>query len=131
MSQYLPHLAELQPELFCEISPELAHELGITQGSRITVRTTRASIEARAQISTRMKPLRLDGRTVHQVGLPYHWGYKGLVKGDAVNDLVALSEEPNVRIMETKALLCNVEPSGTALEAGPKNGSGVKTGRGA
>jgi formate dehydrogenase major subunit len=40
--------------------------------------------------------------------LPYHWGYKGLVKGDSANDLVALSEEPNVRIMESKALLCNV-----------------------
>jgi formate dehydrogenase major subunit len=44
------------------------------------------------------------------VGLPYHWGYKGLVEGDVVNDLIALSEEPNVRIMETKALLCNVRP---------------------
>jgi formate dehydrogenase major subunit len=50
----------------------------------------------------------LNGQAVHQVGLPYHWGYKGLVKGDVVNDLIALSQEPNVRIMETKALLCNV-----------------------
>jgi formate dehydrogenase major subunit len=55
-----------------------------------------------------VRPIRLDGRVVHQVGLPYHWGYKGLVKGDVVNDLIAISEEPNVRIMETKALLCNV-----------------------
>jgi formate dehydrogenase major subunit len=55
-----------------------------------------------------MTPLQIEGRTVHQVGLPYDWGYKGLVKGDIVNDLIALSEEPNVRIMETKALTCNV-----------------------
>jgi formate dehydrogenase major subunit len=48
---------------------------------------------------------------VHQVGLPYHWGYRGLVKGDVVNDLIAISEEPNVRIMETKGLLCNVAPA--------------------
>jgi formate dehydrogenase major subunit len=58
-----------------------------------------------------MKPLRINGKTLHQVGLPYHWGYKGLVKGDSANDLVALSEEPNVRIMESKTLLCNVRPS--------------------
>jgi formate dehydrogenase major subunit len=111
MSRYLSHLAELQPELFCEISPELAEELGIEQGSRVIVSTARASVEARAQISPRIKPLRLDGRILHQVGLPYHWGYKGLVKGDVVNDLIALSEEPNVRIMETKSLLCNVTPA--------------------
>jgi formate dehydrogenase major subunit len=47
---------------------------------------------------------------VHQVGLPYHWGYKGMSKGDVVNDLLVISEEPNVRIMETKALVCNLRP---------------------
>ena len=52
----------------------------------------------------------VDGQTVHQVGLPYHWGYKGMVKGDITNDLLANSEEPNVRIMETKALVCNIVP---------------------
>ena len=55
-----------------------------------------------------MKPLTIDGKTVHQVGVPFHWGYNGLVKGDIGNDLIAISEEPNVRIMETKGLLCNV-----------------------
>ena len=57
-----------------------------------------------------MKPLRIDGRIVHQVGIPYHWGYRGSVTGDIVNDLLAISEEPNVRIMETKALTCNIIP---------------------
>ncbi len=52
-----------------------------------------------------MKTLTIDGKTVQQVGLPFHWGYSGLVKGDIGNDLVAISEEPNVRIMETKGLL--------------------------
>lgn len=56
-----------------------------------------------------MQPVHLNGQVVHQVGLPYHWGYRGLVKGGSANDLVAISEEPNVRIMESKALLCNVE----------------------
>lgn len=118
MSRYLAHLAELQPELFCEISPQLASELGIGNRSMVTIATARGIIEARALISTRIRPMQLDGKTVHQVGLPYHWGYKGLVKGSAVNDLIALSEEPNVRIMETKALLCNVFPG--RLEHGPK-----------
>jgi formate dehydrogenase major subunit len=110
MSRYLSHLAELQPEMFCEISIELAEELGVQNGSFVTVITPRGMIEARAMVTRRIVPVRLNGRAVHQVCLPYHWGYKGLVTGDAANDLVALSEEPNVRIMETKALLCNVLP---------------------
>ena len=56
-----------------------------------------------------MRPLQIHGRTVHQVGLPYHFGGRGLVRGDVVNDLVAISEEPNVRIMEAKALVCRIE----------------------
>jgi formate dehydrogenase major subunit len=110
MSRYLSHLAELQPELFCEISPELAQELHIENGSYVSVVSPRGIVQARALVTSRMTPIRLGERTVHQVGLPYHWGYKGLVKGDAANDLVALSQEPNVRIMESKALLCNVIP---------------------
>jgi formate dehydrogenase major subunit len=110
MSRYLSHLAELQPELFCEISTELAEELNVEHGSFVTIATARGMIEARALVTPRMKPIQLKGQIVHQVGLPYHWGYKGLVKGDVVNDLIALSQEPNVRIMETKALLCNVTP---------------------
>ncbi len=110
MSRYLSHLSELQPSLFCEISPELARQLGIHTGDLVIIATARSSIRARALVTTRIRPIHLDGRVIHQVALPYHWGYKGLVKGDVVNDLIALSEEPNVRIMETKALLCNVLP---------------------
>ena len=111
MSRFLSHLAELQPELFCEISPELAAHRGIEHGSWATITTVRGVIRARALVTRRIRPLRLDGRTVHQVGLPWHWGYRGLVKGDVVNDLVAMSEDPNSRIMEAKALLCNLEPA--------------------
>jgi formate dehydrogenase major subunit len=111
MSRTLSHLAELQPEFFCEISPELAAERGIEHGSWATIRSARGVIQARAMVTRRMRPLRLNGHTVHQVGLPWHWGYEGLVTGDVVNDLVAMSEDPNSRIMEAKALLCNVEPS--------------------
>ena len=110
MTRTLSHLAELQPELFCELSPQLAVELAIRHGDWITVTTPRATVEARAMVTERVRPLMIDGQQVHYVGLPYHWGFRGLVKGDVVNDLLAISEEPNVRIMETKALLCNVRP---------------------
>lgn len=109
MTRTLSHLAELQPELFCELSPELAGEIGVTTGSGVMVTTPRGAIEARALVTTRMRPVFSQGRTVHQVGLPYHFGGRGLVTGDVVNDLVAISEEPNVRIMEAKALVCRVE----------------------
>ena len=110
MSRQLSHLAELQPELFCEISPELAQDIGIGNGDWATIYTPRGLVSARALVTPRMRPLLVDGRRVHQVGMPYHWGWKGLVKGDIVNDLLVISEEPNVRIMETKALVCNVVP---------------------
>jgi formate dehydrogenase major subunit len=108
MTRTLSHLAELQPELFCEISPELAREIGAAHGGFVAIETPRGAIEARALVTTRMRPLVIQGRTVHQVALPYHYGHRGLVKGDVVNDLIAISEEPNVRIMESKALLCRV-----------------------
>jgi formate dehydrogenase major subunit len=110
MSRHLSHLAELQPELFCEISLELAGELDIAHRSWVTVTTPRGIVEARAAVTARMRPMRMGDRVVHQVGLPYHWGWKGLVKGDIANDLVALSQEPNVRIQESKAMLCNLQP---------------------
>jgi formate dehydrogenase major subunit len=110
MTRTLSHLAELQPELFTEVSPELADEIGLQHGDWATISTARAEVEARVLITRRIRPMMVDGKQVHQVGLPYHWGYKGMVKGDVVNDLLVISEEPNVRIMETKALVCNVRP---------------------
>jgi formate dehydrogenase major subunit len=108
MSRTLSHLAELQPALFAEISPELAREIGVENGEWITVSTVRASIQARALVTSRMPSLDVQGRRVHQVGLPYHFGNNGLVTGDVVNDLLAMSEEPNVKIFESKGLTCNV-----------------------
>jgi formate dehydrogenase major subunit len=113
MSRTLSHLAELQPELFCEISPELAESIDVANGDTVVVETPRGAVEARALVTARMRPLVVDGRTIHQVGLPYHFGGRGLVRGDVVNDLIAISEEPNVRIMETKALVCSVRRAAT------------------
>ncbi len=69
MSRYVSHLAELQPELFCEISTELAAELDIRHGSDVTVVTPRGVIHARAMVTSRITPLQVEGRTVHQVRL--------------------------------------------------------------
>jgi formate dehydrogenase major subunit len=110
MSRTLPHLAELQPELFTEVSPELANQIGLDHGGWATITTPRAIIEARVLVTRRMHSLWIDGQHIHQVGLPYHWGYRGIVKGDVVNDLLAINQEPNVRINESKALLCNIQP---------------------
>jgi formate dehydrogenase major subunit len=110
MSRTLSHLAELQPEMFCEISPQLARETGIEHGGWATITTPRGIIEARVLVTSRVPPLRVEGRVVHQIAVPYHWGSRGLVHGDSANDLVSISQEPNVRIMEAKALLCDIRP---------------------
>jgi formate dehydrogenase major subunit len=61
-------------------------------------------------VTERMTPLEVEGRRVHQVGLPYHWGTAGLVTGDSANDLVGLALDPNVHIGEYKAFTCDVRP---------------------
>ncbi|MBW3652469.1 MAG: formate dehydrogenase-N subunit alpha [Actinobacteria bacterium] len=108
MSRNLPWLAELQPEMFAELDPALAADRGIEDGGWMTIETSRGEIEARARVTPRVRPLKLDGRVVHQVCLPWHWGFTGAVRGDSTNDLGALSGDPNVNIQESKAFSCNV-----------------------
>jgi formate dehydrogenase major subunit len=110
MSRFLPYLAELQPEMFCEVSPDLAAERGLEHGGWATIVTARAAIEARVLVTDRVQPLRVQGRTVHQIGLPYHWGSSGYSVGDSANDLSHLSLDPNVHIQEVKALTCDIRP---------------------
>jgi len=108
MSRWNSWLSELMPEMFAEISPELAAEKGIENLDWVVVSTPRNQIECKALVTRRVRPFRHNGKLIHEVGLPYHWGYKGLVTGAMANDLVALSEEPNVYIQEDKALTCNL-----------------------
>ncbi|HEV7465916.1 MAG TPA: molybdopterin-dependent oxidoreductase, partial [Candidatus Dormibacteraeota bacterium] len=110
MSRWSSWLAELQPEQWLELSPELATELGVTAGGWVTAETPRATVEARALVTRRLRPFTVGGRTLHQVAMPFHYGYSGLVTGDIANDLLSLTEEPNVFINETKALMCAVRP---------------------
>jgi formate dehydrogenase major subunit len=108
MSRWLPWLAELQPELFCELSPEHAAALGVKNLDWVVITTPRAAIKAKALVTRRIRPYRLKDKTVHHVGLPWHWGYKGLTTGDVVNDLSALVGDPNVAIHEAKVFVCQV-----------------------
>lgn len=109
MSRWLSWLAELQPEMFCEVSPELASEKGLSNGGWATISTLRGEIECRVLVTDRISPLRVRNRVIHQIGLPYHWGSKGLVKGDAANELISFVADPNVSIQESKALTGNIE----------------------
>ncbi len=112
MSRWLPYLAELQPEFFCEVSPELAEEKGLENGGWATIVSARTAIEARVLVTERMTPLVIGGRTVHQIGLPYHWGVgrEAVVSGDSANDLLGVALDPNVQIQESKAGSCDIVP---------------------
>jgi formate dehydrogenase major subunit len=110
MSRWTPYLSELQPELFVEVSPELAEEIGLAHAGWATVISPRGVIEARVMVTDRMTPLHLDGRVVHQVGMPYHWGPNGYAKGDAVNELASMSLDPSSHIQEVKALTVDIRP---------------------
>jgi formate dehydrogenase major subunit len=112
MSRFLPYLSELQPEFFCEVSPALAAERGLQHLGWATITTARTAIEARVLVTDRMVPLTVNGRTVHQIGLPYHWGVGGgaLVQGDSANDLFGVTLDPNVHIQESKVASCDIRP---------------------
>jgi formate dehydrogenase major subunit len=110
MSRFLPYLAELQPAFFCEVSPELAAERGLEHMGWATIITARNAIEARVMVTERVTPITVQGRRLHQIGLPYHWGPNGYSAGDAANELAHLALDPNVHIQEVKALACDIRP---------------------
>ncbi len=111
MSRNLAYLAELQPEMFFEVSPALAEERALTHLGWATIVTTRSAIEARVLVTSRLRPLRIEGREIHQVWLPYHWGVgSGLTSGDSANDLLGISLDPNVLIQDSKVGTCDVRP---------------------
>ena len=116
MSRFNSWLNELQPEMFVELSPELAAERGIAHGGWLTVRSARGRIEARAMVTRRIRPLLVDGRVIHQIGLPFHWSFAGEAVGGNANDLTALLAEANVSMHEAKAFACQVE---AGRHAGP------------
>jgi len=113
MSRWLPWLLEEQPELFVEISEALGRERGIRNGDRCIVSSIRGQVEAVALVTYRVNPMTVQGRTVHQISLPWCFGWvhpKG--GGDAANLLTPPTGDPNTRIPETKAFMVNVVKKG-------------------
>jgi formate dehydrogenase major subunit len=110
MSRTVPYLAELQPEFFVEVSPQLASERGLEHGGWATVITARTAVEARVLVTRRIKPLVVQGRTMHLVGAPYHWGGVGIVRGDSANELLPVALDNNVHISEYKVATCDIRP---------------------
>ncbi len=117
MSRWVSWLSELQPELFAEIDPQLAAQQELTSGDWATIETSRGELEARVLVTERMTALTINGKTLHQIGLPYHWGSKGIVTGDTVNNMVALTTEPNARIHEAKTFTANLRKGRRAVQA--------------
>lgn len=104
--------AVLQPEFFVEISVQLAEEKGIGNGGWVRVWNKRGSIKAKAVVTKRIKPLICDGKPVHVVGIPLHWGFTGAAKkGFGPNSLTVFIGDANIETPESKAFLVNIEPS--------------------
>jgi formate dehydrogenase major subunit len=114
-SRYDSWLAELQPSMFVEISPELAREVGVDNGGWVVVTSPRGAIESRALVTERMQPLVVHGQRAHVVGLVHQFGYRGEVVGASANDLTSMMLSANSDIHSAKSFVC-------ALRAGRLSG---------
>ncbi|TFG92024.1 MAG: formate dehydrogenase-N subunit alpha, partial [Syntrophobacterales bacterium] len=127
MTRWTPWLAEMQPEMFVEMSVELAKMKGIKNGAPVIVKSARGEVEAVALVTERFKPFDIAGQTVHQVGVPWHYGWvttamrkfvhgdkvpEVFTSGDAANLLTPFIGDANTMIPESKAFMVNVERRG-------------------
>jgi formate dehydrogenase major subunit len=110
MSRFDSWLNELQPAMFVEMSPELAQERGIEHGGWVVLSSPRGDIEARAMVTPRLHTLNIEGKKVHQIGVPIHFSFTGEVTGGQANDLIPIITEPNVSMHEGKSFVCEVRP---------------------
>ena len=109
LSRWLPWLLEAEPQLFVEMSEELAKRRGINNGEHVIVSSARGQVEAVAMVTKRFRPFKVQGAEVHQVGLPWCFGWRHPVDGgDSANLLTPGTGDPNTRIPETKAFMVNV-----------------------
>jgi formate dehydrogenase major subunit len=118
-TRVMPHTAELQPEAFVEISPELARELGIAHLGWTVISTLRGEIEVKAMVTERVRPFVIDGRTVHQIGMPWVYGREGYATGAVANVLLAITGDANTSIHTTKAITCGLRPGRRSTGAAP------------
>jgi formate dehydrogenase major subunit len=110
MTRPQPWLLELQPQMFVEMSEELGTLKGIQNGERVTVKSARGSVQCTAIVTKRFKPFNIGGLTIHEVGMPWHYGWRWPESGteESVNLLTPPTGDPNTRIPETKAFMVNV-----------------------
>jgi len=108
MTRNLPWLNELMPNMYAEMDEELAEQKGIKNGDKVVVSSARGEVNAVAIVTRRFKPLTVNGQTVHQIGLPWHWGYAGMNNGDSANKLTPHVGDANTTIPEYKTFLCSV-----------------------
>jgi formate dehydrogenase major subunit len=112
MTRNIPWLMELQPRQFVEMSRELAKEKGISNGETVQVSSSRGSIEAVAVVTVRMKPFKIGDRLVHEIGLPWCFGWFTPGVGDAANLLTPTAGDANTMIPETKAFMVGIKRKG-------------------
>jgi len=109
ITRRLPWLVELVPDMFVEMGQELATAKGIANGDTVVLESARGhSVEAKAVVTARLKPLQVNGTMIHYISLPWNWGYMGLSKGDSANLLTARIGDPNTGIPEYRAFLCDI-----------------------
>jgi formate dehydrogenase major subunit len=111
VTQQVEHLVQLQPEAFVEVPAELAREKGIGTGDRVRVSSKRGKLEVRAVVTSRLGPLKADGKKVYQIGIPIHWGFVGINTGQhwLANALTPYVGDASSRTPEFKAFLVNIE----------------------
>ncbi len=112
ITRNLPWLVELMPQMFIELSKELAAEKGITSGDSVVIESARGEIKAVAVVTRRLRPFKVNGQVVHQIAIPWHWGYVGLSTGDSANLLTARVADSNTMIPEYRAFLVQVKKGG-------------------
>lgn len=117
IGRVVPHMAELQPEPFVEVPPELAIQLGITHMNWTVLSTLRGEVEMRAMVTDRVRPFQVDGRTIYQIGVPWVFGWQGYARGDIANVLLAITGDANTSIHSTKAVTCGLRPGRTRQAA--------------
>ncbi len=108
MTRNNPWLVELMPDMFVEMSKSLAKAKGVKNGDKVRISTARGHIVAYAVVTSRFKPFKLNGKAYEQIGLPWHYGFKGLAKGGSANRLTPHVGDANTNIPEYKAFLCDV-----------------------
>ncbi len=111
-----PPLLEAEPQQYVEMSPQLAKEKGIKNGDVVIVESARGQVQAVAMVTVRMRPLRVQGKTVHEIGMPFCFGWTTPKCGDAVNRLTAAVGDPNTTIPEYKASLVNIRKADKVTE---------------